>query len=64
MPDATPRRIFENLEDGMTIDEVLEQFPVLPAIAAAVASSTPGNFAEVEIPVDLSWESAGTPNRQ
>ena len=28
--------VFENLEDGMTIDEVLEQFPVTPDQVKAV----------------------------
>ena len=28
--------VFENLEDGMTIDEVMEQFPVTRAQVAAV----------------------------
>ena len=28
--------VFENLEDGMTIDEVLEQFPVTPEQVKAV----------------------------
>ncbi|HUG92520.1 MAG TPA: DUF433 domain-containing protein [Planctomycetaceae bacterium] len=28
--------VFENLEDGMTVDEVLEQFPVTPEQVKAV----------------------------
>jgi uncharacterized protein (DUF433 family) len=55
--------VFENLEDGMTIDELSEQFPVtreqirtVLEFAArsldAPATATPGNFTEVDIPVD------------
>ena len=47
--------VFENLEDGMTIDEVIEQFPVTREQVRAVLEfaarslDAPGSFREGEI---------------
>jgi uncharacterized protein (DUF433 family) len=47
MPVAT---VFENLEDGLTIDEIIEQFDVTREQVAAVLEFAARSLAAIEIP--------------
>jgi uncharacterized protein (DUF433 family) len=55
----TPVKVlFDNLEAGMSIEEVMEQFPVtreqldslMSFVARSLDAATPGSFTELEIP--------------
>ncbi len=44
--------VFENLEAGATIDEVMEWFHLGREQIVAVEAATPGSYFEVEIPLN------------